>query len=406
MQIFLMVISRARIIFSLAIMVMLGYAQISSAEAENIAEHFKGFDANSTLTIDYNDISQLLNVAVFNTGRSLRQKANKPRASIGTRMKTKRKIHTALEANRFHFMDVKKSEYAKSLLTIRQSLELIPEEVSLTKFNRREQLAYWLNLYNITLIKELVDVAPKRSLGDYLYDDDGILSQKLLTVSGHKLSLNDIQFKIVYPIFEFRPALMYGFFQGVIGGPNIRTKAYTASEVNQQLDSNAEEFINSNRGTFDGRKGKLLISNLYKRNEQLFPNFHADVRKHLLDYVIGDFENKIKDADLFKPSIKDMHVANLNAGSRTFGASGATNSAAMIDSVSSVGVALGGTHNVGLVSTLMQDMAPSQGIQSADTIKMLIKLKANGRIRNGSVEVEESEVKGQPKNQSVEPENN
>ncbi len=57
------------------------------------------------------------------------------------------------------------------------------------------------------------------------------------------------------------------------------------------------------------------------------PNFQSDIRKHLLDYVIGDFEDKIKDADEFRPSVKDMHVADLNAGSRTFGRSGATNNA-------------------------------------------------------------------------------
>ena len=45
-------------------------------------------------------------------------------------------------------MDVKSSEYNKSLLDIRHSLELLPKEVPLAKFNRCEQLPYWLNLYN------------------------------------------------------------------------------------------------------------------------------------------------------------------------------------------------------------------------------------------------------------------
>jgi hypothetical protein len=57
------------------------------------------------------------------------------------------------------------------------------------------------------------------------------LPKKLLTVDGVALSLNDIQFNILKHNYANNPLIIYGLYQGVIGGPNIRKSAYTGATV-------------------------------------------------------------------------------------------------------------------------------------------------------------------------------
>ncbi|MBV1911374.1 MAG: DUF547 domain-containing protein [Kangiellaceae bacterium] len=365
---------------------------LSAQDMGKTPEPFIGEDSKSTLKISYQDISQILDLSVFDVGKSFRQKAKSVKASIGTRLKSSRNIYTALEANRFYFSVYKDQTYMDQLLTIQTSLLTVPDEIALNLFNKQEQLAYWLNLYNVTLLIEVIKISPRSSLGSFLYGESAILDKKLLNVAGIQLSLNDIQYNIVYPKFPKTLSVMYGFYQGIIGGPNIRTSAYTGALVYQQLDENAEEFINSNRGTFKGSSDYMRVSSLYQRNHMLFPNYNIDLKKHLMDFTVGEYEDYLKNAKYFKANIKDMHLANMRAGTRDYGGSSATNSAALLDSAERTGskdpsIAGVAAVNPGQIAESMSAQTVNYGNYSPDMIRMLAKLKTNSRIREGTVSV-------------------
>ena len=196
---------------------------------------------------------------------------------------------------------------------IRENLERIPSEVPLEYFTRDEQLAYWLNLYNITILYEVVSVYPKRDLEDLLFGEDSILSKKLLTVSGIPLSLNDIHFSILRENYDNNPLIMYGLYQGIIGGPNIRPFAFSGTTVYRALTNNAIEFINSNRGVNrDPSMNKVhKVSSLYERNRAYFPDFNPDLYAHLLKYLEGDVRKKFKSEKTLRPVIDDWTVTDL-----------------------------------------------------------------------------------------------
>ncbi len=381
-------------------------------------QRFVGYDENSALTINYDDMSTLLKLSVFDVGKSFRQKVSEAKAEIGSRLKSTRNIHTALEANRFLFSAFKDPQNRQVLEKIRASLQQVPDEVQLKEFNKNEQLAFWLNLYNITLLDELQKVSSKSKLGNYLYGKNSLLDKKLLKISDVDLSLNDIQHKIIYPKYDFDPLLMYGFYQGVIGGPNIRVSAYTAKNVFGQLADNALEFVNSNRGLFQGRKGTVRVSLFYKRNSDLFPDFENDLKKHLIKYAEDDFYSLVKNAQFIVADIKDMHIANLFGGARGYGRSSATNSAAMIDSTKidpentsnvfsniessyfHIGLHQGPVYavkgfsaiNPGEFSENLTGAVKSKGNYSSATLEVLAKLKENSQIRQGSVTVSEGDI--------------
>jgi hypothetical protein len=300
-----------------------------------VPDPFQRFDADSKLTIDYRDLDSLLDAVVLNTGRSDRKKANSVHAQTGTRMKVKVNRATVNEGNRFYFEVFEDSaENQKTLHGIRTRLENLPTVMPLEKFSRDEQLAYWINLYNITVLDEIARVYPKPELEDLLVGPDSILSKKSLVIAGVQLSLDDIKFTILKQNYENNPLVLYGLYQGIIGGPNIRKTAYTGKYVYADLIDNALEFINSNRGTESQNKRVFRVSSFYARNAKYFPDFDKDLTEHLLTYLEGDERAELQAATKIKADINDWTVTDLWGSSRDLAGSLANNSAALDGAIS------------------------------------------------------------------------
>lgn len=322
------------------IVLFLGLLQVGFplfAAQATVPEPFREFDPASSYTINYAELNAVLKKTVVDVGRSDREKANPTHAKTGTRMKAHVKRSTVNEGNRFTYeIFGGDPETQQVMLDIQKVLEAIPSEAPLKYFSRDEQLAYWLNLYNVTLINQVIKVYPKRKLKKLLEGKDSILKQKLLNVSGVPLSLDDIQYTILMQNYNSNPLVMYGLYQGIIGGPNIRKSAYTADNVQKNLKINATEFINSNRGTYPKNEEVFRASSLYDRNRDYFPNFQQDLRKHLLTFLEGQEKAELEASTTIKPDISDWTVTDLYGSYPELGGSLAENSAALLDSIQSV----------------------------------------------------------------------
>ena len=296
--------------------------------------------------------SKWLDYLVVDTGRSDRRSAYTGRgqitAPLGTRIRPKINEKTVFEANRFFFESFENNQKARQVLTaLRISIEQIPEHTPLEYFSRDEQLAYWLNLYNISILNEVVGVYPTRDLERLLVGEKSILSKKLLTVTGIPLSLNDIQYTILKDNYGNNPLIIYGLYQGIIGGPNIRKEAYTGATVYRALEDNATEFINSNRGASrdNGKYKTKKISSLYARNNVYFPDFNADLSAHLLKYIEGEGQKQglIKAKATLKPVINDWTVTDVWGTIPEVRGGFAYNPAALLNSIVSTTEGVSGT---------------------------------------------------------------
>ena len=358
----------------------------SSLAAENaLPTAFKGATENSQLAVSYDDLDAFLDAEVLVIGRSTREKA-KRQVTTGTLMRSRVNRLTALEANRFHFDSLNDEKVSNVLTTLKESLETLPDQVPLSLLSRNEQLAYWLNLYNFTMLHEISKRQIRGSLKDDLgYDENGgLLNDKVLTVAGESLSLNDIQFAILKEKYD-EPVVIYGLFQGNIGGPSIRDEAYTGKRVWRQLEDNAMEFINSNRGTYyDGK-----ISVFYEHNMPFFDNNQQKLKTHLLNYIDEDrYYEEIESADELEFAMSDWQIADLTGGARSYGGSVMNNSAALMDSVRSDQQGVAGNVQNSLADSLVQ-RSPLVGRFSPAQIDLLNKLKVKHKINNGSVEVKD-----------------
>lgn len=327
--------NKQNFLVSLLVFGLYSISTVANDTTNTVPEPFRGHDENSKLTIDYRDLDSLLDTVVLYTGRSDRKKASSTQSTTGTRMKVSVNRATINEGNRFYFEVFDDNpQNQQTINKIRNRLENIPAAVPLEKFSRDEQLAYWINLYNITMIEEIINVYPEPKLEDLLVGEDSVLPKKTLNVAGVPLSLNDIQFTILKQNYDSNPLVIYGLYQGIIGGPNIRKSAYTAKYVYADLIDNAMDFINSNRGTYPKNKHTFRVSSLYERNAAYFPDFNTDLTEHLLTYLEGDEHAELQAATKIKTDINDWTVTDLYGSTRDLGASLANNSAALDGAVS------------------------------------------------------------------------
>jgi hypothetical protein len=362
-----------------------------------VPEPFQGHDPESRFIINYGDVDAILDAMVVVVGPSSYENADPSAAPTGTRMKTRSSRSTAREGNRLQFEAFKDNpDYQTALHNVRLSLQTIPGSMPLAQFSRTEQLAYWLNLHNITLIDELLKIYPERELKSELEGRQSIPERKILDVAGVPLSLNDIRHTILVRNYNGNPLVMYGLFQGIIGGPNIRKQAYTGANVQRNLEANAREFINSNRGTAFYKDGIFKVSNLYEEYPEFFPDLEANLKLHLMEYMDFPERRKLFLATKFKPDLDDWSIADVFGAHREVRGSFSTSPAAMFDAVVSnqpdgQGGTAGTNFSAASSGYVAKTMSADQ-VQSAQQ-ERLGNLEANpaaaNLVRQGRVTIEE-----------------
>jgi hypothetical protein len=139
-------------------------------------------------------------------------------------------------------------------------------KIDIDQYARDVQLAYWINLYNALTVKVVLDHYPVASIRDIDISgwfSDGPWGAKLITIEGRNLSLNDIEHRILRPIWH-DPRIHYAVNCASVGCPALAKAAYQGQAINRQLDDQAKAFINSPRAIAPDADGKgLILSSLY-----------------------------------------------------------------------------------------------------------------------------------------------
>jgi hypothetical protein len=185
--------------------------------------------------------------------------------------------------------EVSTVSYGKVTAADRQSLgDYIGslERVRVSLLNRDEQFAYWVNLYNAGTVRLILDRYPVKSIRDIKLGGlfpSGPWDAKLLTVEGEPLSLNDIEHRILRPIWK-DPRIHYVVNCASYSCPNLQATAFTAENSGTLLDRSARSYINAARGV-DFSSGTLVLSSIYSWYADDFGSGQADLLAHLRRYA-------------------------------------------------------------------------------------------------------------------------
>jgi hypothetical protein len=169
------------------------------------------------------------------------------------------------------------------------------ESVAIRSYARPEQLAYWVNLYNsatVALVLEHYPVADIREIDI----SPGLFSVgpwdgQLLEVEGQALSLNDIEHRILRPLWQ-DPRLHYLLNCASLGCPNLHARAYTADKLPALLDANARAYINHPRGV-EIVDGKARVSSIYNWFNVDFGGDQPSVLAHIRQYAAPELARSL-----------------------------------------------------------------------------------------------------------------
>ena len=150
-------------------------------------------------------------------------------------------------------------------------------------WSSEEQLAYWINAYNAFTIKMIIDHYPVKSIKDIGGSTQIPLVNstwdiQFIEISGKDLSLNDIEHRLIRTEFN-RPTIHFAIVCASKSCPTLRSEAYTAENIDKQLNEQALAFIND--------ESKNQISADHIEVSKIFSWFEGDFTKEgsLIDFL-------------------------------------------------------------------------------------------------------------------------
>lgn len=133
--------------------------------------------------------------------------------------------------------------------------------------NRNEKLSFYINAYNIFALKMIADHWPTASIKDLGRWYSPVWSKTAGMIDGKAVSLGYIEHKVLRLMGE--PRIHFAIVCASVSCPDLRNEPYTAKKIDQQLDDQAQQFLN-NQG-----KG-LLIDDDSIRISKIFDWFEED----------------------------------------------------------------------------------------------------------------------------------
>lgn len=183
-------------------------------------------------------------------------------------------------------------------------------QVKVTTLNRTEQKAYWINLYNALTIDIVLNNYPVKTIRDIKLSGifiPGPWRSKVVTIEGIKVSLNDIEHRILRPIWNDR-RVHYALNCASMGCPEIQITPYSADNMEDLLNRGELNYINNKHGVTI-TENTVVLSSIYK----WFKSDFAESEEKILDYIESLInEDKLEQFKVAKNKIKYEYDWSLN----------------------------------------------------------------------------------------------
>lgn len=199
----------------------------------------------------------------------------------------------------------------KALEAYIASLAALP----ISAYNRPEQFAYWVNLYNALTVDVVLEHYPVASIMDIDISPgwfaNGPWGRKLVSVEGEELSLDDIEHRILRPIWK-DPRVHFVVNCASDGCPNLMASALTAENTESLLEEAARGYVNHPRGA-RVTGGKLYLSSIFIWYGADFGDTAA-IMAFLRRYAEPSLAGAIRDIDRFSDGGYDWKLNDATPG--------------------------------------------------------------------------------------------
>jgi len=154
----------------------------------------------------------------------------------------------------------------------------LAKAISVSVSNVKDYQAFWINGYNLHVIKGIVDNYPVKSP----LDINGFFDKTKREIGGMQITLNDIENKLLRGNFPKEARFHFVLVCAGLGCPPIISEAYLPSLLERQLQGQTEKALNN--PNFIRTKGKkVLLSQIF---EWYKGDFTQDGKSEI-DYING-----------------------------------------------------------------------------------------------------------------------
>jgi hypothetical protein len=160
------------------------------------------------------------------------------------------------------YANLKKSPLLKE--SIKEIAHISPAKM----LDDKERLCYWLNVYNLIVIKTVADRFPITDLKQLGNDP----TRRKFTVGGDKYSMQTIQFEKVQPLFSDNfPEEIFLMCGGAMGHPAILDHPVTPERMDKDMKEAAYRWVcDPGNVQFDKYKSRLDIGPFLQWNQGIF----------------------------------------------------------------------------------------------------------------------------------------
>ena len=196
------------------------------------------------------------------------------------------------ESNTFFHNYVKegKVDYERvqeeGLTELNQLVQLIASK----PYSREESKAYLINVYNLMVIKGLVDVYPVESPMKV----PGFFDNRGVVLNGKNVSLNMIENDLLRKEFK-DPRFHFVLVCGGLGCPPITNFAYTSNELESQMETQTRKALNDDGFVSqDTEKGEVQLSEIFDWYREDFGANNKEVLEYINRYRTPSFNTEFK----------------------------------------------------------------------------------------------------------------
>ena len=165
-----------------------------------------------------------------------------------------------------------------------------------TRLSAPAAFAYWVNAYNAVTVQVVLahwPVSSIRKIGGTLFAP-GPWREKLFSVAGTTLSLDDIEHGILRPVWR-DPRIHYAVNCASVGCPDLAGRAWRSDRQAEMLDQAARAYVNHPRGVAVTAEG-LVLSSIYDWYAADFGGDAKGVTAHLLGHAAPDLAAALRTA--------------------------------------------------------------------------------------------------------------
>lgn len=197
----------------------------------------------------------------------------------------------SVSINAVDYANLKKDPLFSGLVSRLESYR--PESLK----SRESKIAFWVNVYNILAAKMITDHYPIESIKDVGSFFKPVWKRVAGKVGGKEHTLNDIEHEILRKMDE--PRIHVAIVCASVSCPDLRLEAYTAENLNHQLDDQMKKFLQSDEKgmKLDESKSRVHLSSIFKWFAEDFES-RGGVLKFIGSYVTVKEKKILSDPEI------------------------------------------------------------------------------------------------------------